>query len=1150
MQNIKERQEFENYNKVKLLGEGSFGKAYLVERASDKLKCVMKQIDIGRMSEQEKRETVQEAKILEALSHPNIVKFIEVFKTKKGKLCIVMDFADGGDLQARVKEQRGRMFSESQILEWFTQICLGLKHIHDRKILHRDLKGQNIFLTKSGIVKIGDFGIAKVLATTMQNARTVVGTPYYLSPEIVQSKPYNFKSDIWSLGIVLYEMCAQKPPFDAPSLHFLAMKIVRGAYNPLPSTFSTELKNLVGSLINTNEKLRPDVNQILNKPIIQNRIKSFLTETVYHHEFSHTILHKQNVFDPKQQQIKQLQNLQQQINQQKPVIQAAGNQIQSKPVSTPFSNINQQRPAAQQQQAVPRYNPTPINNNAGNVRPQANVTAQQNPPSSRLPNRNQVSPGMAAAFGGGAAGAQKQQPTSQYGAVGYQPQNQKPNYHYQQQQQQQKPVVQQNPLGPDKKALDEQKAYAEKMKYIDQRLKEKEAELKKLDEIKMQRQKQEQQRKDYEKQLIDESKKRELALQAKQIKLKEEDAQKQRMQEEQARKIQESQQKRKQELEKIKKDELVKRAQQEEILRRKEQQLKEEKEKQAVRQKEIEEQKQKFANQQKIQLQQKAQQQQQQQKKEVQKGGSNDIDFIKQMAYDAQNKILDIEKKILAKDQYSKQQQPLMTNFDPPAAAQKQRVSNPPKSASRAPPTQQNQQHSKLVSEIKKVPPTQRQESESHVDRKRKEQQDQKNKEEAKRKFIENQQKDKGFIQFKGIQDSNDDQGVANIKNSKLEVKPKQEAPRTRANWNKNSSPMVEETKQQKSSHSPQPKRESRTTDNSQIDTSASGLDQDYSQQIQDEQVIQDHYEDYQQPQQDNQDHDQMNQEDKEIYQMYEEMLLLVRDGLDTPSKEEIDNPSKDEEEKKEANLSDSDEGFNDDRDEDFDKEAKNDMIKAQIIVDKKPKKSISPTKKNLNKRFDETLNTILEESEPENTFQNTHQQKGSNRADNVAVLDEEQDDRDDFDDDATDASSQQDDAQSAQVDVKNPFSHGINNNFTFAQGGNDDLLGQEISKFTSVEHLRDYLETELGEEKIMKAYPILKEFGDNIFFQEKTDELKELLKGILTDQDIKKYQAFFASLIFMELQAEKEGGGQEGIQIAMKTLKNINTTATFGRFF
>jgi NIMA (never in mitosis gene a)-related kinase len=185
------------------------------------------------------------------------------------------------------------------VLEWFTQICLGLKHIHDRKILHRDLKGQNIFLTSKGIVKIGDFGIAKVLASTMQNARTVVGTPYYLSPEIVQSRPYNFKSDMWSMGVILYELCALKPPFDAPSLHFLAMKIVRGAFNPLPSGFSSEMKNLVSQLLNTNEKMRPDVNKVLNMPIMQNRIKVFLTETIYKKEFSHTILHKQNVFDPK-----------------------------------------------------------------------------------------------------------------------------------------------------------------------------------------------------------------------------------------------------------------------------------------------------------------------------------------------------------------------------------------------------------------------------------------------------------------------------------------------------------------------------------------------------------------------------------------------------------------------------------------------------------------------------------------------------------------------------------------------------------------------------------------------------------------------------------------------------------------------------------
>ena len=147
--------------------------------------CVMKVVDLTKMREAERTECLQEAKIIEALQHPNVVKFIETFKTKKGKLCIVMDFADGGDLSQKNNDQRSQPLTEAYILDIFTQLCLGMKHVHDRKIIHRDLKGANVFLTKKGIVKIGDFGIAKVLNFTMQKARTMVGTPYYLSPEIV-----------------------------------------------------------------------------------------------------------------------------------------------------------------------------------------------------------------------------------------------------------------------------------------------------------------------------------------------------------------------------------------------------------------------------------------------------------------------------------------------------------------------------------------------------------------------------------------------------------------------------------------------------------------------------------------------------------------------------------------------------------------------------------------------------------------------------------------------------------------------------------------------------------------------------------------------------------------------------------------------------
>lgn len=136
-----------------------------------------------------------------------------------------MDFADGGDMQTILKAQKekGGYLTEDKILNMFTQICLALKHCHDRKIMHRDLKTQNIFMMKNGIVKLGDFGIAKVLSSTVEQAVTIVGTPYYLSPEIIQNKPYNFKSDIWSLGVLLYEMCALKPPFNGSNIHMLAI---------------------------------------------------------------------------------------------------------------------------------------------------------------------------------------------------------------------------------------------------------------------------------------------------------------------------------------------------------------------------------------------------------------------------------------------------------------------------------------------------------------------------------------------------------------------------------------------------------------------------------------------------------------------------------------------------------------------------------------------------------------------------------------------------------------------------------------------------------------------------------------------------------------------------------------------------------------
>ncbi|KAG2424095.1 hypothetical protein HXX76_014770 [Chlamydomonas incerta] len=182
----------DKYIRGKVLGKGSFGCAILVTNKLDNKNYVIKEIDISRMPKAERDASEQEAKLLMALNHPNIVRCIECF-THMNKLCIVMDWCSEGDLYGLIQKRRGQQLNEDTILDWLVQMCLGLKHVHDRKILHRDIKTQNVFMSSGGLLKLGDFGVSKVLNSTFQLATTAVGTPYYLSPEICQNRKYNQK---------------------------------------------------------------------------------------------------------------------------------------------------------------------------------------------------------------------------------------------------------------------------------------------------------------------------------------------------------------------------------------------------------------------------------------------------------------------------------------------------------------------------------------------------------------------------------------------------------------------------------------------------------------------------------------------------------------------------------------------------------------------------------------------------------------------------------------------------------------------------------------------------------------------------------------------------------------------------------------------
>jgi NIMA (never in mitosis gene a)-related kinase len=127
-------------------------------------------------------------------------------------------------------------------------------------------------LTVNGLVKLGDFGIAKCLKNTLEKAKTVVGTPYYLSPEIIQNQPYSFKSDVWSLGVLLYEMCCLKMPFDGTNIANLSLRIIKGQYNPVPPSFSKELRGLIFNILNVDENKRPTIDEILSKHSLKKEI--------------------------------------------------------------------------------------------------------------------------------------------------------------------------------------------------------------------------------------------------------------------------------------------------------------------------------------------------------------------------------------------------------------------------------------------------------------------------------------------------------------------------------------------------------------------------------------------------------------------------------------------------------------------------------------------------------------------------------------------------------------------------------------------------------------------------------------------------------------------------------------------------------------
>ncbi|KAM8902494.1 serine/threonine-protein kinase Nek3 isoform 4-T4 [Spinachia spinachia] len=264
----------ERYSLQKVIGEGSFGRALLVRCKNTQEKYVVKEVQLPK-NPSKLENSRREAILLSRMKHLHIVAFREAFEADD-LLCIVMEYCSAGDLLQRIRQQKNMQICVEDILRWFAQMCAATVHIHDKRVLHRDLKSKNIFLTDNGTIKVGDFGSACILNSSKAYAHTYVGTPYYVAPEIWDNKPYNNKSDVWSLGCVLYELCTLRHPFQASSWRSLILKVCRGAYPPLPDRLPYELHYLLKQMFKTNPKDRPSLHSILTSHRVSRLLRSHL----------------------------------------------------------------------------------------------------------------------------------------------------------------------------------------------------------------------------------------------------------------------------------------------------------------------------------------------------------------------------------------------------------------------------------------------------------------------------------------------------------------------------------------------------------------------------------------------------------------------------------------------------------------------------------------------------------------------------------------------------------------------------------------------------------------------------------------------------------------------------------------------------------
>lgn len=258
-----------NFKVARQVGSGQFScvfKAVCTAHPS-RPSVALKKVKIFEMMDAKSRaDCIKEIELLRQCTHPNIITYLGSF-IEENVLNIVLEFAAAGDLTrvlGHYKKHR-RLFPEKMVWKYFVQLCAAVDHMHARRVMHRDIKPDNVFITATGVVKLGDLGLGRFLSSGTNVAHSVCGTPYYMAPERVHEDSYSFKSDVWSLGCVLYEMAALQSPFFEHGLSLLGLchKIRACAYQALPpGLYSSQLQGLASGCIVVDPLQRLDAAQV------------------------------------------------------------------------------------------------------------------------------------------------------------------------------------------------------------------------------------------------------------------------------------------------------------------------------------------------------------------------------------------------------------------------------------------------------------------------------------------------------------------------------------------------------------------------------------------------------------------------------------------------------------------------------------------------------------------------------------------------------------------------------------------------------------------------------------------------------------------------------------------------------------------------